>query len=172
MADTEKTAVVTEQENLTPAKPQEEITDIQIGTPKRKFRINGDNNLIVELNVGDLNIVSRLKEVYKKLDTLGGKAGSLLVAKEESTTEEDLERVSAALSDLDAEMRELVNYLFDYDVCSVCAKDMNMYTLYNGDFWFEHIITQLSGLYENNFKAEFEKMGKKISKHTSKYTRN
>ena len=148
----------------------EQVIDIQLAGPKRKFRINGDNSKMIELNVSDVNIVVRLKEVYKKLDGLAKRASSLLVDKEGASTEEELTTVSDALTTLDNEMRELVNYLFDTDVCSVCASDMNMYSMVNGEFWFEHLISQLSGLYENNFKTEFNKMNARIHKHTDKYT--
>ena len=150
--------------------PEEQIIDIQMVNPKKKFRINGDNSKIVELNVSDVNIAIRLKEVYKKLDSMAHKAGSLLVNQEGASTEEELEAVSKALTDLDTEMRNLVNYLFDYDVCSVCANGMNLYSLVNGEFWFEHVIESLAGLYETNFKNEFSKMSARIHKHTDKYT--
>lgn len=148
-----------------------EIIDIELQSPKKKFRINGDNTKIIELNPSDVNIVSRLRETYKKLDALAAEAGSLLADQEEVTTEEDLEKVSNALTKLDKEMRDLIDYLFDGSVSSVIAENINLYSPVNGQFWFEHCIEVLSNLYSNNFQSEFKKMQARINKHTDKYTR-
>lgn len=148
-----------------------EIIDVELESPKKRFRINGDNTKIIELNPSDMNIVSRLKEAYSKLNTLANRAGELLNAKEDSSVEEELENVSSALESLDKEMRELIDYVFDGPVSDVVASNMNMYSLYNGQFWFEHCIEVLSGLYTNNLEAEFKKMNERMRKHTDKYTR-
>lgn len=150
---------------------EKEIVDIELGTPKRKYRINGSNDSIIELNPTDVGIVTRMKEVYKQLDASAQKAGSLLADKADATEEESIDQLSTALSDLDKDMRQMIDYLFDSPVSEVVAKDQNMYTLYNGQFWFEHVIEVLSKLYENNFNEEFKKMNARIKKHTDKYTR-
>ena len=146
-----------------------EIVDIELQNPKKRFRINGDNTKIIELNPSDMNIVSRLKEAYSKLNSMANRAGSLLNAKEGDSTEEELENVSSALKTLDKEMRELVDYVFDSPVSDAVASNMNMYSLYNGQFWFEHCIEVLSNLYTNNLKEEFKKMNERMRKHTDKY---
>lgn len=146
-----------------------EIIDIELQNPKKRFRINGDNTKIIELNPSDVNIVSRLKETYKKLNSLAASAGSLLADKAEATTEEELDQVSNALEQLDKEMRELIDFLFDGPVSAVVADNMNLYSPVNGEFWFEHCIEVLSGLYENNFKSEYKKMQARINKRTEKY---
>ena len=47
------------------------IVDINLGfVEKKKFRINGDFNRMLELNVSDLNVFARLKEGYPKLKEL------------------------------------------------------------------------------------------------------
>lgn len=146
------------------------ITDIEIQSPKRKFRINGDNTKIIELNPSDVNIVSRLNSTYKKLNNLGTEAGALLAEKQDATTEEVLENTAKGLTKLDAEMRELVDYLFDSPVSAIVASDTNMYSPFNGQFFFEHVIEVLSSLYENNFNEEFKKMSERVHKKTAKYT--
>ena len=150
---------------------EKEIIDIQLSNPKRKYRINGDNNSIIELNPSDLGIVTRMKEVYKQLDSYAQKAGSLLAETTDETEEESLDRLTENLSELDKSMRDMVDYLFDSPVSAVVAKDQKMYNLYNGQFWFEHVIEVLSGLYENNFNQEFNKLSARVKKHTDKYTR-
>ena len=49
----------------------QEIVDVQLGfVEKRKFRIEGDYNRILELNTSDLNTFARMKEAYPKLQAL------------------------------------------------------------------------------------------------------
>lgn len=147
-----------------------DIIDIELESPKKKFRINGDNSKIIELNPSDINIVVRLQDTYKKLNTLANRAGALLADKQDATDEETIKSVGDSLTQLDTEMRELIDSLFDSPVSDVIASDINMYSPVNGEFWFEHCIEVLSNLYTNNFNTEFKKMQEKIRKRTSKLT--
>ena len=149
--------------------PEKEIIDITMVSPKKTYRINGDNSKVIELNPTDINVVIRAKEVYSKLNTLAQKAGGLLVDQEDATTEKSLNKIANALKDLDQEMRDMVDYLFDSPVSAVLADGMNMYSPVNGQFWFEHCIEVLSNLYENNFSSEFQQMKNKVNKQASKY---
>lgn len=149
--------------------PEKEIIDIQIASPKKTYRINGDNNSIIELNPSDLNVIVRIKEVYPKLDALAQKAGTLLTDQEEATTEKSLNKISKALTDLDTEMRDFMDYIFDSPVSKVLGKDINMYSPVNGEFWFEHCIDVLINLYNTNFNKEISQMKEKAKKYTSKY---
>lgn len=150
----------------------EDVIDIQLQNPRKKFRINGDNSKIIEIDPSDVNIVVRLQGTYKKLNSLATRAGSLLVDQEEATDEEAIARASEALRQLDTEMRELIDELFNSPVSTVLASERNMYSPVNGEFWFEHCIEVLSNLYTNNFNSEFKKMQEKIRKRTNKFTGN
>ena len=149
--------------------PEKEIIDIKMVSPKKTYRINGDNSKVIELNPTDINVVIRAKEVYSKLNNLAQRAGSLLVDQEEATTDKGLAKIAKALSDLDKEMRDMIDYLFDSKVSDVLASDINMYSPVNGEFWFEHCIEVLSSLYENNFNSELRKMKANVNKQVSKY---
>jgi len=149
--------------------PEKEIIDIKMVSPKKTYRINGDNSKVIELNPTDINVIVRAREVYSKLNNLAQRAGSLLVDQEEATTEKGLAKVAKALADLDKEMRDLIDYLFDSKVSDVLASGINMYSPVNGEFWFEHCIEVLSNLYENNFNSELQKMKSKVNKQASKY---
>lgn len=140
------------------------ITDIDLSvTNKKQFRIDKDDSRIIELNTSDLNILSRLQECYPKLDSLGTKAMSI-------SSDNEMEDTVATLKEIDAEMRNLVNFVFDSDIADVCAPDGSMFDMFNGEFRFEHIISTLIGLYEKNIDKEYKLMAKKIQKHTEKYT--
>jgi len=152
---------------------EDDIIDIKFENPKKKFRINGDNSKMIEICPTDVNIVVRLKDVYGKLDKLAQRAGSLLVDKDDAenlTDQEKIESTADALMELDLEMRDLIDYLFDSKVSPVIADNISMYTPVNGEFWFEHCIEKLSSLYQNNFNKEFNKMKEKIRKKTSHIT--
>lgn len=136
------------------------VVDLKIdGIKKTAFRINGDNNSILELNLSDLNLADRLKTGFDKI-------------------QEELTRISKLSDDADATaelkkadkiMREQLDYIFDSNVSEVCGKGGSMYDVKDGSYRFEHILTALIKLYDKNINAEYEKMKKRIQKHTTKY---
>lgn len=143
-------------ENTVPAG----VVDLNIdGIKKTAFRINGDNNSILELNLSDLELGERLEKGYEKI-------------------QEELTRISQLPDDADAStelkkadkiMREQLDYIFDSNVSEVCGKGGSMYDPKDGSYRFEHILTALLKLYGNNLSDEYEKMKKRIQKHTEKY---
>lgn len=161
--------------NLPVSEP--EVVDVDLSqVRKKRFRINGDNNKILELNVSDLNILTRLSEAYPKLTKLAADAADKLdqiVIADESTIFDDgsAEKISNALKEIDTDMRTAIDYIFDSNVSEICAGDGSMYDPFGGQFRFEHIIDVLSGLYEQNLTTEMRKMTKRVEKHTSKYIR-
>lgn len=139
---------------------------------KTKYSINGDPCKVIELDPSDLNIITRLNTQYKKLQKLGEKAQNLLAGLDDTKDDESyMQDASSALVEVDKEMRDCVNAIFDYDVCSVCVPTGSMYDPVNGSFKFEHLVTTLLNLYEENLTKEGKKIQAKIAKHTSKYTK-
>ena len=146
----------TENTTATPAG----VIDIEIeGIKKTPFRINGDNNSILELNLSDMNLSERLEKGYL-------------------TIQKELTRISNLPDDTDATeelrqadkvMREQLDYIFDSNVSEVCGKGGSMYDPKDGSYRFEHIITALLKLYNNNMTEEFRKMKKRIEQHTKGY---
>lgn len=150
-----------------------DIIDVDLSIiKKKKFRINGDNTKILELNVSDMSIVSRLDESYQKLIDLQNKVTSLAEMNEEANDRELLSSTATKLNEIDKEMRELLDYIFQSNVSEICGSEGSMYDPIEGTFRYEHIISTLTRLYENNLSAEFAKMKKNISKHTAKYTKS
>lgn len=149
----------------------ENVVDIELPQIKKaRFRINGDSKKILELNTSDMGIVKRLNEVYPKLQELAKKATTFNEEELKDNSDEALAKFAEKLDDIDKDMRNLVDELFQSNVSEVCCDDGTMYDLYGGMMRFEHIISKLSELYENNFKNEFNKVRARIKKHTSKYT--
>ena len=158
----------------TPSAPVDDIQDVDISAIKKKrFRINGDNNKILELNVSDMNIASRMSAAYERLQKHMEEVGAILadVPEDSEITPEVQEAVESHLDAIDTKMRNELDYIFQAPVSEVCADGGSMYDPFEGAFRFEHIIESLSKLYENNLAKEFERMRKRITVKTSKYTK-
>ena len=140
-----------------------DIIDIELSAiKKKKFRINGDNNKILELNVSDMGIVSRLTESYPKLDAIQAKV--LKYAESREGVEED----AKALKEFDNEMRELIDFIFNANVSEICASEGSMYDPIEGMFRYEYIMDKITALYEDNLNAEFKKMKARVNKYAKK----
>lgn len=145
------------------------IVDIDLSiTRKKRFRIDGDDNRIIELNTSDMTILNRLDEADKQLRELADKATFGM----SETGEDDNADVVKELLATDKQMRAIIDYLFDAPVSDVCAPDGSMYDPFNGKYRFEHIMETLFALYEKNISEEIKKMRKNVQKHTDKYTKN
>jgi hypothetical protein len=175
----EKNAVFTPDAVTSPATiPADDIIDIDLSvTRKKKFRFDGDNNRIIELNTSDMNILARMSEAYPKLKAQSENASKLMEGIEitddesEEGVTEGMTTVAERLKVIDNDMRELVDFMFNAPVSRVAAPDGSMYDPYEGSFRFEYIITLLIKQYENNLTTEFDKMSKQMDKHTAKYTK-
>lgn len=150
-------------------KVADNVVDIDLSPIKKQsFRINGDNDKMLELNTSDMNIVVRLNKIYPKLQKLADEAVELSKT-DMDNTEEGLNKFATKLEEIDVKMSNLVDELFDANVSAVCKDGGSMYDPFNGTFRFEHIINTLANLYTNNFSKEFSKMKQRVNKHTSKY---
>ena len=148
------------------------IIDIDLtATERRKFRINGDNNRLVELNQSDLTIVTRIEEAEKKLNLCIADLTKLI--EEPSDTDEELYALGKKFKDRDNRMRELVDYIFQSNVSDVCVPQGqgSMYDPFNGKYRFEHIIDALITFYQSTIQNEYKRMRKVVEKKTAKYTK-
>lgn len=160
-------------EPKTVAKTEPEVIDVDLGfVEKKKFRIAGDFNRMLELNVSDLNIASRLKTGYPKLKELLSDAQKTIEAiPDDLEGEELLGELADRLADIDKKMRDTIDFIFDTNASAVCAPSGNMYDPVGGQFRFEHIIEKLATLYTNGLDKEFEQIKNRVEKKTAKYTK-
>lgn len=156
---------------------QQDVTDISLSVVRKKrFRIDGDDSRIIELNTSDLNILARLKEAYPKLVALAEGAFKNLPEVDGTAedynfaTDEATATLVSTLTEADKKMRELIDYIFDSNVSELCAPSGSMYDPINGAFRFEHIISTLSALYEADISSEMGTIARRVKKHTDKYT--
>jgi len=159
----------------TPAYSDDDIQSIDLSAiKKQRFAINGDKNKVIELNTSDLRISSRLSIAYDKLTKYMDEVSEALKNvpdEEEALSEEQEKIIEEQLSNIDAKMREEVDYIFDAPISDLCCDGGSMYDPFEGQFRFEHIIDALTKLYENNLNNEFNRMKRRVAQKTSKYTK-
>jgi len=139
------------------------------GIQKERFRINGDNSKILELNTSDANIITRLEKGYAELTKLAAEVQEMDFD-DEKGNEREFKKLSKNLKTIDDKMREQIDYIFDSNVSEVCAGNASMIDPINGKFRWEHIIEALGDLYAGSFRDEFARMQTNIEKRTKKYT--
>lgn len=149
--------------------------DLSLSSRKR-FRIDGDDSRVLELNTSDLNLITRLRSAYPQLKDIAQNAFKDLpdaVIEDENydfMEDEATSKLSEALQDADTKMRTLLDYIFDSNVSELCAPHGSMFDPVNGKLRFEHIIDTLAPLYETDISTEMSKVTANVSKHTAKYT--
>lgn len=155
-----------------------DIIDLDLSvTKKKKLRFDKDDTRVVEVNTSDMNLMQRVNVAYPKLQALQDKAAKLTegLSIDETSSESDaindIATMADRLSAVDAEMRELLDYMFDAPISAAAAPAGSMYDPFNGSFRYEHIIAVMMKQYEENLQSEFSKMEKQLKKHTDKYTR-
>ena len=155
------------------------IIDIDLSAlRKKRIRINGDDNKIVEINTSDMNVMGRLQSAYDQLIGLVNEYNTVKLSEEDSDEEnsadrrdEEIKDLIEKLTDIDLKMRNLVDFIFDANISEVCVDGGTMADPFNGQFRFEWIIEKFLALYDENFTKEFKKMSSNVQKHTGKYTR-
>lgn len=150
-------------------KPKNDVVDISLSAiNKKKIRIDGDDNRILELNTSDLGIFGRLKKSEDDITQLTKDA--MLNWPEDS--DGDAMAVTAKIfEDTDKRMREIMDFIFDAPVSELCAPTGTMFDPINGKFRYEHIMDVLGGVYETDIESEVKQMSSRVKKHTDKYTK-
>lgn len=153
----------------------QEVVDINLeGSRRKRFRIDKDDNRILELDTTDLSIIDRFQKKYNEMieliDNAFKNVSTDAVTKEDGEMDtEYIDSVIGSISDVNIKMREIIDQIFNSNVSEVCAPFGSMLDPINGKFRFEHIFDTLIPLYENDIDAEMKKMNARVQKHTSKY---
>lgn len=133
-------------------------------TSKKKVIFDNDEDRAVYLDLADMSIATRLSAVEPKLNELSEKFGK--VKDDESSLS-----ISETLSEIDKEMRDLIDYLFDAPVSAVAAPSGSMFDMFNGEFRCSIIMSALLEQYTANVEKETAILDKQMRKHTDKYTK-
>lgn len=147
------------------------IIDLSV-TRKKRFHVNRGTASpgVLELDTSDMNIITRLNQLYPRLERLSQDAAIKQLSKKDAD-DEILTKISEALQVIDKEMRQILDEIFDSNVSEVCAPSGSMMDPFNGEFRFEHIIDVISKLYSNNLNEEYRKTSAKMKARTDKYTK-
>lgn len=153
----------------------QEVVDINLeGSRRKRFRIDKDDNRILELDTTDLSIIDRFQKKYTEMveliDSAFKNVSADAITKEDGELDtEYMDGVIGSISDVNIKMRKIIDQIFNSNVSEVCAPYGSMLDPINGKFRFEHIFDTLIPLYENDIDAEMKKMNARVQKHTSKY---
>lgn len=149
----------------------ENIKDLNLGlNTRQRIRIDGDDSKILEIDVQDMAIMSRIKPAMEKINRVKKNWEELKGIDPDSISEEEADKLQEALEKSEEEMREGIDYLFNTNVCEVCLGNTSAFTPKDGKLKYEIIISGLSGLYESTIKTEMSKfdvgkVNKRVQKH-------
>lgn len=139
---------------------------------KQRLRIDGDNTRVVELNLSDMGILSRLTDAYPKLEKLQQKAISISDRVGKEGDDFDEVQLGKDLKSIDREMRNIIDVIFDSKVSDVCVPSGTMFDPHNGMCTYEYVINALVQAYDNNISDEVKKLNTEgVNKHTKGYTK-
>ena len=146
-----------------------QVVDFDLSLSKKKrIRIDGDDNRVIELNTSDMGIIERIDNLADKMNELSTeyintKFDDNLDEKEE--TKEIISRIKG----IDSKMREIVDDLFQSKISDICVPDGTMFDMFNGQFMYEILIEKLLTLYADRISEETQKTLTRMRKHTDKY---
>jgi len=139
------------------------MKELSIGTGVVTYSLNGTCD--VSFNPTDSVFIEKL---FNAFDTLDKRQESY---KDEVSKNADKRELFVIARKMDGEMREIINDVFDVDVCSALFGDMNVYALSDGlPVWANLMLTIMDEI-DTTFAREQKATNPRISKYTKKYQR-
>lgn len=139
------------------------MKELNIGTGVVTYSLNGACE--VSFNPTDSVFIEKL---FNAFDTLDKRQESY---KDEVSKNADKRELFVIARKMDGEMREIINDVFDEDVCSALFGDMNVYALSDGlPVWANLMLTIMDEI-DTTFAREQKATNPRISKYTKKYQR-
>lgn len=135
---------------------------------KTKVLINNDEDRFIFLDLSDLNVPTRFEEVSPDIEKILISIGNY---EDNLSVEEKSNEIKRQITEGDKKVREYIDYIFDGEVCKVCAPSGTMFDMIDGKFRWEYIIEALSSLYSDHIEIEFNKVMSRVKAHTDKYTK-
>ena len=156
-------------------KPDTDVIDISIAPGKiKKFRIDGDDNRIIRLDVSDNNVAVRASEripALKELEQQIRDFGKSSEDEDGDDVEARLVRFATEYKNIDSAMKAHIDYIFNADVSEACCNGASMYDIIDGYMRYEIIFDQLRRLYDAESASELKKVKERVAKHTAKYNK-
>lgn len=137
--------------------------DLQVGTGVVEYNLNG--KVKVHFNPADASFVKKLMGVFDDIEATHNKYTDDL----KKTS--DPKRVFEIAGKVDADMRKMLDGVFDVPVCDALFGDMNVYALADGlPVWTNLLLSVLDVCY-SSFDGVDDAMEQRIRKYTAKYER-
>lgn len=144
------------------------INNISLGIRTKTFTIDNDPNRVIEIDPSDIGVVGRLDDAIPQIEGIINE----FVDAGKKLSEEGATGFGETLRDLDCRLRDVINSIFDYDVCSVCVPKGTLFDVVtdSDQFKFEIIIKGISQVYETTISDDLVRVQNRITAHTQKYT--
>lgn len=141
-----------------------------------------DKEHILEINITDMNVVTRLSDGYNRLleldegvKDLGNASDDIKDTDTDDVVKAKLSAFAEKLKAIDNKMRDTLDYIFDANVSEVCCPNGSMYDPIGGSLRYEYIVNALMNLYGDSVSKELAKVKAETKArravHTAKYTK-
>lgn len=137
------------------------MLELRHDTGVQEVSING--KVTVLLNLTDIDFIERVFNAFDAMDKQHEKYQAML------SGETDAKKIFAAARTMDGEMRELINGLFGFDVCTPLYGTMNTYAMADGlPVWCNLMLCLIDNM-NDTFTAEKKKTNPKLQKYLAKF---
>ncbi|MEM5767593.1 MAG: hypothetical protein AAGU32_04810 [Bacillota bacterium] len=137
------------------------MAELKFETGLVTFEVNG--NTEISFNPTDSNFVERL---FNTFDTLDKKQESYKAEIERMTDKREIFKIARAR---DAEIRELIDAIFERPVCADIFGGVNVYALADGlPVWCNFLLAVMDEV-DTTFAREQKATNPRIAKYTAKY---
>lgn len=129
----------------------------------KEFAINGDENNTIKINISDLGIMTRLQDVFKRIDGII-----------EDVKQKEGQKINTAdlLKEQDGIIRGMINEVFDADICAVALGNINAFSVAsNGKPVVVNLLEALCRLVIQEIKSAQTAEQIKLEDKTEKYTK-
>lgn len=134
--------------------------DLQISTGVVEYNLNG--KVKVHFNPSDSEFAEKMYNVFMELD----KKQEEYKAEVQSAAKEKIFDIARAR---DAEMREMLDSIFDVPVCDALFGSMNVYAMADGLPVWANLLFAIMDQLESGYAKEEKLMNTRIQKYTQKY---
>lgn len=136
------------------------MTELTFNTGRRAFNINGV--VEVSFNDTDVDFVERLYSVFAKLD----EKQDYYKTRVQTTPDGE---IFSLMRDLDSDMREELNGLFETDVCTPLFGRMNVFALADGLPLWANLMLCIMEQVDAAYSREQKAINPRVQKYTAKW---
>lgn len=134
--------------------------------PYTELMVDDDPNRVIRLDLGDVGILTRFKEITPMIEAI-----AQALPDKQSAGSVDFQQYAAALEEAEKKLTELINRIFNADVCTAAANGASLFALADGYPLYERILSVLAELYGEEMERQAKLRLSRISKHTGKYVK-